>query len=1275
MPKFLKVIARWLAYIGAALIVLLAIAVGLFRLLVPELPEYREEIERRVSAVVGLDVTFASVDARWRLHGPELIGRSVVVTDPTDASVLITADEIVVGASVTQLVWRQQVVINRFALDRVRLDIRRDETGRILLKDRSVADLMQPLSGESNAAPTAATSLRFDITDLELGYRDPGARREASRFVVPSVQFVMRRGASEVSAELQLIGQTGVPLTLAANRDSVDGPWSLFIQAVDTDFGAYLRTLPAELPVPETGTGSVEWWVTFGGDGAAMSASANVALADVAVPLPDDRPPIVVDVIGHAEWEFGEEVMVVGFDIDELAVGDSTWPATVGELRLARAPTEELTLRINYVRFDDLRAFSDWLPDDWRARIDSAAPSGDLFDTTVELAGWSGDDLLYAIETRFAGLSWQPIFGLPGIDGLSGQLSMDKVSGRLGLDMQAVAITDPRLFAAPIAFDEIAGHISWHAASQGLTLISNALRVRSDVVDFVSDIELNVPSGGAGAPRLDLTSRFSVADLNAARAYLPRGVMDEPLQRWFDLALVSGRLDDGVLRFDGAFDQFPFRDGSGEFTVGANVVDTTLQFAATWPAANIASAHVEMDGLRLRSTKNRGDVLGNKAQNVAVEIADVSKGVLTLKARSSSSVADGLALVRASPIRKVFGESIERVSGDGRIDYAIDTTYPIKAKTDWSIDAELTAADVSLAIAPLEQKLSALNGVVRLSRTDLGSEALSGVILGSPVDIELLGGDREADLAALAIVDGELTVDGMKAEIPLPALELLEGATAYHATIRFPAKDAEQPGLSILVDSDLNGLSIDAPYPLRKSADEGRASHFEIGFPEVGKLRLEGNVDGTGTYAIDATTNDGFRVERGLITAGQPLPNFGADSGLWIGGRLALVRLTESLDFVRRLQLPPTDEPILRGVRFETDELFAYGQRIASAKVDVARNASEWLVQLDAPTADGAVFVPVDLDSGDPVALRMRRLHLVEADPDSSDAGDPRDVPPISITADDFMLGEQSYGSLRAEVVPTETGLAVTTLETEASSFTTTGNGEWFVTEDGQQRTALTIDITSNDTAQTNAALGLDIGIIAESAVANIDVAWDGAPRAEFFDVLDGQFAVRVADGRLDEIDPGAGRVLGLMSVVEIPRRLSLDFRDVFAKGLTFNEITADYRIVNGEAFTCNLSLRAPSADIALIGRASLSRRDYNQTVVVNANVGNTLPAVGAVVGGPQVAAAMLVISRIFKKPLQGLGQAYYQINGSWDDPSIERTTVERFYATSQLADCIQPAQ
>ena len=805
---------------------------------------------------------------------------------------------------------------------------------------------------------------------------------------------------------------------------------------------------------------------------------------------------------------------------------------------------------------------------------------------------------------------------------------------------------------------------------------------------------------------MTLSNRFGVGDLNAVTAYLPRGVMHPRLSRWFDEGLIAGRLENGELKLRGRLTDFPFRDNDGEFTVRADVVDTTLKFARDWPAAEVESAVVTMDGLALRSVENRGSILGNPANNTRVEIADLLAGELVLEAEASTTLPAGLTLVRGSPIRKVFGDTAGRLSGSGRIDYRVALRYPIKTKVDWSVDARISTSDAELILDPLEQSLSGISGAVTIIRsaareTTLGSDSLTGVILGSPVSLELLSGDKAQGLAALAIVDGALTAAGMREEIATPALAALSGETRYRATVRFPLREAGDSDFSIRVDSDLAGLAIAAPYPLGKPAATERTLQANIVFPEAGRLDLEGQLDAAGTWALSCLTDESVEISGGRIVVGSALANQPDGEGLWIGGAIDSLRVNDWLDFVATLELPPSDTPVLRGIRLEADELFAYGQRIENAAVQADRNPSEWMVQVSSPSADGAIFVPTDLDAGDPIVLRMARLHLVEADPEAKPAGDPRDLPALLIDAEDFMLADQRFGSLLAELTPVAAGIEASRLETAAPSFRATGTGRWIVATDDAANalaaaqtttgtaesetgpgtattstvataTTLTLDVTSTDTAATAEWLALDVGVMAESAAASIDVSWQGEPRAEFFDSLDGEFSIRVADGRLDEVDPGAARVLGLMSVVEIPRRLSLDFRDVFAKGLTFSEITADYRLVNGEAFTCNLSLQAPAADIALIGRASLTRRDYNQTVVVNANVGNTLPAVGAVVGGPQVAAAMLVISRIFKKPLQGLGQAYYQINGSWDDPSIERTTVERFYATSQLADCLQ---
>jgi uncharacterized protein YhdP len=205
--------------------------------------------------------------------------------------------------------------------------------------------------------------------------------------------------------------------------------------------------------------------------------------------------------------------------------------------------------------------------------------------------------------------------------------------------------------------------------------------------------------------------------------------------------------------------------------------------------------------------------------------------------------------------------------------------------------------------------------------------------------------------------------------------------------------------------------------------------------------------------------------------------------------------------------------------------------------------------------------------------------------------------------------------------------------------------------------------------------LNYEPGIEGQDMEIDLDLHWPGGPRQDYMSELDGNVGVRLGSGQLDDVEPGPGRVFGLMSIGALPRRLSLDFRDVLEKGFGFDEITGKFRLEDGVAYTCDLSLKGPAADVGIVGRAGLASQDYHQTAVVSANVGNTLPVVGAVVAGPQVAAALLIFSQIFKKPLQEMGQVYYAIEGSWEQPVVESTNAPHFAESSAIADCVQLEQ
>src|SRR5687767_10895310 len=135
--------------------------------------------------------------------------------------------------------------------------------------------------------------------------------------------------------------------------------------------------------------------------------------------------------------------------------------------------------------------------------------------------------------------------------------------------------------------------------------------------------------------------------------------------------------------------------------------------------------------------------------------------------------------------------------------------------------------------------------------------------------------------------------------------------------------------------------------------------------------------------------------------------------------------------------------------------------------------------------------------------------------------------------------------------------------------------------------------------------------------------------------------------------------MLGLMRVATLRRRLALDFTDITDKGMAFDAIRGDFVLSSGDAFTSNLLLRGPAAEIGIVGRTGLDTKDYDQTAVVTGNLGQSLPVAGALAGGPAVGAALLLFSQLFKQPLKGIARGYYRITGPWDDPNVERVEAD----------------
>jgi uncharacterized protein (TIGR02099 family) len=903
-------------------------------------------------------------------------------------------------------------------------------------------------------------------------------------------------------------------------------------------------------------------------------------------------------------------------------------------------------------------------------------PSGELRELVATVSNL--DDAMpdFHVEANLEGVGFEATGKLPGIRGFTGYINGNRAGGRLEIRSTNLDVELPQFMNRPTDFLTAEGTVLWRRSDNKTTILSNSIRVANPVLDLSSSIELTLNANG-GAPEIDLASTFRISDVGAARRYIPRKVMKEKLYNWFQGSLVSGSIERGSLRLRGPLDKFPFDNDEGQLLIEGSARNLNFKYQPLWPAAEQADVEIVLDNMRLYSVRNRSVHAGNETVNAQVEIADLRNPVLRIEGLVTGTLETLRQFALQSPIDRFTGGNLARIAVTGEASFNLDLTVPLKTARDTAINGLLRSNNGTLVVDGFNAPITDLIGEVLITRDTISSESLGGRIFGEEVNFRL-GPDEDPAWFTVATAAGTVTAEGLIDELGVPLEGLIEGAAPFEARILFPRgnQDPQLP-FTVRLASPLRGLALDLPAPLGKPADTSVFVRGDIRFIPGGE-RIETTGRAANDIAWDLTfakPDGAWDLDRGVVRAGGGTIEQAETRGLHLRGRTDTVRLDEWLNLSRGGEKATGAAERIRSVDLLVDNFFAIGQHLRNHRVRVDRSARDWLVQLEGDDVSGSLFVPYDFGSDRSMVIEMDRMRLPGdegAEPSDRDI-DPRMLPPITLTAKEFALGDRYFGAVDVSLRKIEGGLESERLEGKDASFEFVGSGSWVADDSDPRgsRTTVQATLTSTDVETTLQRLDFAQGISGESLGILFDMNWSGGPRGDFLDVLDGKVTLKLENGQLEEVEPGAGRMLGLVSFVALPRRLSLDFRDVFNRGFRYDTIEGSFDVVDGVASTCDMSLEGPAAIVGMVGRVDLANKQYEQGAVISAQVGNTLPIVGAVVGGPPGAAAMLIFSQIFKKPLQEVGQVYYGISGAWEDPVIDSVSSRDFVRYGELAGCL----
>jgi uncharacterized protein YhdP len=365
----------------------------------------------------------------------------------------------------------------------------------------------------------------------------------------------------------------------------------------------------------------------------------------------------------------------------------------------------------------------------------------------------------------------------------------------------------------------------------------------------------------------------------------------------------------------------------------------------------------------------------------------------------------------------------------------------------------------------------------------------------------------------------------------------------------------------------------------------------------------------------------------------------------------------------------------LQHVDVAADHLHLLGGDFADTRLQVDPVAGGIAVQLQSNALTGRLAVP-DADTA-PITGRFARVHWRDIPVAVADPGDaaavgadinPGKVPPLALDIDELHLRDAALGSATLRTRPIAGGLRIEQLQVHAPKQQMALQGDW--TGIGPAaRTRLSLSIDSQDYGALLAGFGYGGQLAGGRGRVTLDATWTGSPSAFALAGVDGVLHLDARDGQLTELEPGAGRVLGLLSIAQLPKRLTLDFHDLFSKGLAFDRMHGDVRIGGGHARSDNLGIEGPAADIRIRGAADLRAQEFDQTVEVYPKAGNLLTVAGALAGGPVGAAIGAAANAVLKKPLGRLAAKTYHVTGPWKDPKVEVISREQSQVTAERTD------
>ena len=1274
----------------AVLLVLFALVLSAARYALPHIEHNKHLLENYINEQYGVNLSIQSVHAVWQRNGPSIVLNSVSLAKNDASPVALDIRQIYVELDFWESLRHQLISSTRFELRGLKLDIDADRLS----------------GGDKNNFPVVNALERLFLEQLQSFSLEDGVvsvthLNETNSFDIESLSWnnheERHQGLGQLKVADLAANSASFIIDITGTREDFDGVF--YAKAEELDISPWVSDLiKTKRPLAQS-RANFEVWTNFS---QSEVTSVQAELSESLLEWGSGRAKTVTGISGGSLQALpNDENRQGGWNVrvDQLVLNSSNETLTTDLIGSISANGDAL---INTVKPVQINPFLLLLPlfmdDTSEEEIRGLNPKGEL--ATLQIQWHNGQPSLAA---KVLDLQWDKTDKVPGLSSLDADFFWYKNNGAIYLESADSLLSANGVIKKDVKIKLFKSQFYIYpeqidSEDKQWVVKGSDMLLDSDAVTLHPQFKLNTSTGF-----MSLYVDVSPLALNEVSSLFPPSLMGANTDKYLTRAFTGeGEIANARVLWHGRTSDFPFDDNTGIFQAYVDIEQGDFLFAPDWPALNNLDLSLYFVNNALVMESPSATLAGMKISDMSAAIPSFSPDARLIIYANGTGTGDALtALMMDSSLKKSLGKVLnEDVQINGPLSADIKLDIPFKGK-DVVASGTAHLSNNPVFVATTNMLFDKASGKVSFVNGDIDASGLQAQFLKQPVNLSLSG--RQGDTYDLNVeLGGRWHVHPLANYVNTDLTEYIDGESDWNTTVQLSLSNSGFNYTANLT-ADLTATQSVLPAPfdtpagsslplLITSKGDSKASnveaslgdnirfdgvlpHKEMQFSRAHLALGESDIANIGTgFSISANLAQAD-VQEWFTTINMLLSGKGKDTSTAVAKTNAQSSIQSNES--KKANLFGTPSRIFA----KADKLNFAGHSIKDAQLSATERNKDWILDLASPQARATIRINSDLDEQG-IEINADYLSLekpaeaggtTKADSESgvelatnsampNEEGespyniDPNTLPPIYFYCQSCGVHGIDLGEITLDIAKEENGLAIRQLLVKSDETNVTATGYWKHIG-GEIQSALNGTLTSPDVGQMLKEYGVESGIKDSSANVAFDINWPNAPMDFGFEQLNGNVEWSLSDGYLTELSDKGSRIFTLFSLNSLVRKLSLDFRDVFAKGFFYDDMGGTLSIVDGKAYTDDTEIDGGAGEIEITGFTDLNTGGLNYNVSFAPNVTGNLPFLVYFLATPPTALAALAIDQVLTSA-KVISNVNYRVTGTIKDPKFDE--VER---------------